>query len=139
MVLAREDRGDHAGLGLAVGLGQDRAEHLDRLDQLVDRHRRRRIHKALQRRVVVFADVGVRQQDVDQGRRHVDVRHRADRRQDRAGIGRAHEDVGAAIGQQRKRADARSMGHRRHHQMHRRRLIGMVAQKIALWSRSRGW
>ncbi len=45
-----------------------------------------------------------------------------DRRQDRAGIGRAHEDVGAAVGQQRKRTDARRVGHRRHHQMNRRRL-----------------
>ena len=123
MVGGREEGADHAGLGLAVGLGEHRPEHFYRLDQLVDRHRRRGIDQVLQRAVVVPGDVGMGEQHVDQGRRHVDVRDlvRLDRRQDGAGIGRAHEDVGAAIRQQREGADARRMGHRRHHQMDRRR------------------
>ncbi len=41
--------------------------------------------------------------------------------QNPTGICRAHEDVGAAIGQQREGTDARRMRHRRHHEMDRRR------------------
>ena len=124
VILGRKERAEHRRLGLTVGLGQHRAEHLDRLDELVDRHRRRGIDEMLERAVVVFAHVGMGEKDVDQGRRHVDVRHamRLDRGQDGVGIGGAHEDVGAAEGQHWKRADAGGVGHRRHHQMDRRRL-----------------
>jgi hypothetical protein len=104
MVFRREEGADHAGLGLAVGLGQHRTEHLHSLDQLVDRHRRRSIDEMLKRTVVVLAHVGMREEHVDQGRRHVDMRDLVllDCGQNAAGIGCAHEDVGAAKGQQRK-------------------------------------
>ena len=71
----RKISADHRRLGLAVGLGHYRTEHVHRLAQFLDRHGRGGVDEIFQRRIVVVAHLRVREHHVDRRRRQKQVGH----------------------------------------------------------------
>ena len=122
--LGRQIGADHRRFGLAVALRHHRAEYVDRLFQLVDRHGGGGIDEIFERGIIVFAHIRVGQHHVDGGRRQEQVGHAVffDVLHELGQLHPVHDDVRGAIGHERQPDHTRRVSHRRGTQMHRQLL-----------------
>ena len=128
VLLRAQHRDRRRRLGLAVALHHHRAEHVDRLPQLVDRQRRGAGDEVAQRREVAVGEARLVEQPVDHRRRQEQLGHAVllDHVEHRRGLRLGQDDDGAAARGARQRQHAGRVRHRRRREVHDR-LVGPVA------------